>query len=331
MKLVSFEVVTEVGPMRRVGIQRNGTIVDLHATYAAYLRDGRGLWGWERLAVAAMPTDMLAFIEGGSVSMEAAHAASEYLERTGLERGTLGETLVYHPDRVTLLAPLPHPIAIRDCSAFLQHIKNGPGMGGQELPEMWYKRPAHYRTSTTNVIGPNEPILWPSYTEKLDFELEFAACIGSYGVNIPPDKAADHVFGYTIFNDISARDIQAEEMALHHGPAKGKSFQNSNVMGPCLVTSDELDPAHLTMSARINGEPWCHGNSETMYFSFPQLISYLSNDDPLYPGEFICSGTMGFGSGMELARWIQPGDVIELEVEGIGVLRNTVERRRRTV
>ena len=265
------------------------------------------------------------------MSLDAARVAAEYLERTRAERGSQGEKFVYPADDTRLLAPVPRPIAIRDCSAFLQHIMNGPGMGGQELPEMWYRRPAHYRTSTTNVIGPETPVLWPSYTEKLDFELEFAACIGRYGIDIPAEKAADYVFGYTIFNDISARDIQAEEMTLHHGPAKGKSFQNSNVMGPCLVTADELDPSHLRMTARINGEVWCDGNSNTMTFTFPQLISYLSADDPLYPGEFICSGTVGFGCGMELDRWIKPGDVIELEVEGIGVLRNTVERRRPTI
>jgi 2-keto-4-pentenoate hydratase/2-oxohepta-3-ene-1,7-dioic acid hydratase in catechol pathway len=328
MKFVSFEIVTTIGRVRRIGTLRDGRIVDLHATYAAYLRDERGLWQWERMARAIVPTDMLTFIGGGDMSTDATQMALDYLERTGSqEKGQQGERFVYTMDQVHLLAPVPRPVAIRDCSAFLQHIGNAPGMRGRELPEVWHRRPAHYRTSTTNVIGPDEPILWPSYTEKLDFELEFAACIGTRGVNIPPEQADKHVFGYTIFNDISARDIQSEEMILHHGPAKGKSFENSNVMGPCLVTGDELDPSHLRMTARINGEVWSTGNSNTMSFTFPQLISYLSDNDPLYPGEFIASGTVGFGCGMELDRWIKPGDVIELEVEGIGVLKNRVERR----
>ena len=328
MKLVSFEIPTDVGHIRRIGVLRESTVVDLHAAYVAHLRDERGLWGWKRLAAAIMPTEMLDFIGSGDMSTEAAQVALDFIERTGnAEKDLHGQRLLYAIDKIELLAPIPRPVAFRDCSAFLQHIRNGLGIKGQELPEMWYKRPAHYRTSTTNVIGPSDPILWPSYTEKLDFELEFAACIGRYGVNIPVEKAEEHIFGYTIFNDISARDIQAEEMTLHHGPAKGKSFRNSNVMGPCLVTADELDPSHLRMIARINGEVWSDGNSSTMNFSFPQLVSYLSTDDPLYPGEFIGSGTVGFGSGVELNRWIKPGDVIELEVEGIGILRNRVVRQ----
>jgi 2-keto-4-pentenoate hydratase/2-oxohepta-3-ene-1,7-dioic acid hydratase in catechol pathway len=195
------------------------------------------------------------------------------------------------------------------------------------LPEVFYEIPAHYRTSSTDVIGPDEPIFWPSYTDKLDYELEIAVCIGKEGVNIPVEKAEEYIFGYTIFNDISARDIQSKEMELRLGPAKSKSFQNSNIMGPCLVTPDELNANNLRMKARINGEVWSDGNTRDMHFKFHQLIAYLSKDDPLYPGEFIGSGTVGFGCGMELNKWIRPGDVVELEIEGIGILRNKVERR----
>jgi len=325
LKLVSFEVFTDLGPMRRIGVLREAVVVDLQAAYAAHLRDEKGLWDWKRLACALVPAEMLDFIGGGTMSREAAQKALDFLERTGNpEKDSYGQRLLYATERIRLLAPVPRPVAFRDCSAFLQHIRNISGV--QELPAVWHNRVAHYRTSTTNVVGPDDPILWPSYTEKLDFELEFAACIGRYGVNIPPERATEYIFGYTIFNDVSARDIQHEEMTLRHGPAKGKSFRNSNVMGPCLVTADDLDPSHLRMTARINGEVWSDGNSSTMHFSFPQLVSYLSLDDPLYPGEFIGSGTVGFGCGAELNRWIKPGDVIELEVEGIGILSNTVVR-----
>jgi 2-keto-4-pentenoate hydratase/2-oxohepta-3-ene-1,7-dioic acid hydratase in catechol pathway len=154
-----------------------------------------------------------------------------------------------------------------------------------------------------------------------------AVCIGGHGVNIAEERAEGYVFGYTIFNDISARDIQQKEMQMMLGPAKGKSFENSNIMGPCLVTPDELDTENMRMSARINGEIWSDGNMKDMHFEFPQLIAFLSKDDPIYPGEFIGSGTLGFGSGMENNKWLKPGDIVELEVEGIGVLRNKVERR----
>ena len=262
--------------------------------------------------------------------MKAAYLALEYFEKTGsLEVSRVREKQTYHLDEIKLVAPVPRPVSIRDCSAFPQHSMNIRAIKQlpPELPEIWYDIPAHYRTSSTVVIGPDDPILWPSYTERLDYEMEVAVCIGRYGVNIPVNRAGDYIFGYTIFNDISARDIQQEEMSLMLGPAKGKSFENSNVMGPCLVTPDEIEVDKLRMKTRINGEVWSDGNTRDMHFKFPQLIAYLSKDDPLYPGEFIGSGTVGFGSGIENNKWLKPGDIIELEVEGIGILRNRVERR----
>ena len=327
MKLVTFEVKTVVGAIQRIGVLRDRNIIDLHGAYASYLKEVRGIWRWRELAQAMVPTNMLRFIEGGAMAMEAAHLALDYFEKAGGPAvGQDGEKLFYRLDEVRLMAPVPHPVSIRDCFTFEKHAKKGFARHGMELPKLWYEIPVHYRASTTNVAGPDDPILWPSYTEQLDYELEFAVCIGKPGVNIPVEKAGEYILGYTIFNDISARDIQSREMTLQHGPAKGKSFQNSNIMGPCLVTPDEVDANNLKMLARINGEVWSEGNSGEMYFKFPQLIAYLSKDDPLYPGEFICSGTVGTGCGAELNRWIKPGDVVELEVKGIGVLMNKVIR-----
>jgi 2-keto-4-pentenoate hydratase/2-oxohepta-3-ene-1,7-dioic acid hydratase in catechol pathway len=330
MKLVTFEVKTTIGAVQRIGVLRGQGVIDLHAAYAAYLKKARSIYRWRELAQAILPTDMLKFIEGGEIALEAAQRALEYAEKENSQGvGQNGEGLFYRLNEVRLLAPIPRPVSIRDCSAFLQHIINARALGQAptELPEVFYEIPAHYRTSSTDVIGPDEPIFWPSYTEKLDYELEIAVCIGKEGVNIPVEKAEEYIFGYTIFNDISARDIQSKEMELRLGPAKSKSFQNSNIMGPCLVTPDELNANNLRMKARINGEVWSDGNTRDMHFKFPQLIAYLSKDDPLYPGEFIGSGTVGFGCGMELNKWIRPGDVVELEIEGIGILRNKVERR----
>jgi len=330
MKLATFEVRTAIGAVQRIGVLRDANIVDLHAAYASYLREARRIYRWLELAQALIPANMLQFIEGGEMTMGAARLALEYFEtRGGQPENDNGEKLFYSLDEVRLLAPIPRPVSIRDCSAFLQHIMNARALsqGSPELPEVFYQIPAHYRTSTTDVVGPEEPIFWPGCTEKLDYELEIAVCIGKEGVNISEEKAEEYIFGYTIFNDISARDIQKKEMELRFGPAKGKSFQNSNIMGPCLVTPDELDAHDLRMVARINGEVWSDGNVKDMHFTFPQLIAYLSKDDPLYPGEFIASGTVGYGCGMELNKWIKPGDIVELEVEGIGILRNRVNQR----
>ena len=330
MKFVTFEVKTPIGLVQRIGVLKRQGIIDLHAAYGSYLREARGVYRWREMAGALLPPDMLKFIEGGAMSMDAALQALEYEENSGDREANDSEARTFYQlNDVRLLAPVPRPLSVRDCMAFMQHVKNARSRSGvsSELPEVYYEIPAHYRTSSTDVIGPDEPIFWPSYTEKLDYELEIALCIGKQGVNIPAENAEEYIFGYTIFNDISARDIQRKEMQLMLGPAKAKSFRNSNIMGPCLVTKDELDVSNLRMKARINGEVWSDGTTRDMHFTFPQLISYLSKDDPLYPGEFIGSGTVGFGCGMELDKWIKPGDVVELEVEGIGILRNKVNQR----
>lgn len=330
MKFVTFEVRTAIGMVRRIGVLREQNVIDLHAAYASYLREVRAVHRWREIAKSLVPADMLKFIEGGEMSMEAAYLALEYFEKTGsLEVSQVREKQSYHLDEIKLVAPVPRPVSIRDCTAFPRHSMNMRAINHlpQKLPEIWYDIPAHYRTSSTVVIGPDDPILWPNYTERLDYEMEVAMCIGRYGVNIPEDKVGEYIFGYTIFNDISARDIQQKEMSLMLGPAKGKSFESSNVMGPFLVTQEEIDVGNLKMTARINGEVWSDGNTRDMHFKFPQLIAYLSKDDPLYPGEFIGSGTVGFGSGIENKKWLKPGDIIELEVEGIGILRNRVRRR----
>jgi 2-keto-4-pentenoate hydratase/2-oxohepta-3-ene-1,7-dioic acid hydratase in catechol pathway len=329
MKFVTFEISTPIGTVQHIGILRGQNVIDLHEAYASYLREDRAVFRWRDLANGILPTDMLKFMEGGEMAMDAACLAIEKFEKMGspaVQRG--GVKQAYRLEEIKLLAPVPRPVSIRDCSAFPQHNMNMRELSqlNRELPSFWYEIPAHYRASCTTVIGPDEPILWPSYTEQLDYELEVAVCIGKWGVNIPEDRAAEYIFGYTIYNDISARDIQGKEMTLMLGPGKGKSFKNSNIMGPCLVTPDEIEPENMRMIARINGEIWSDGNTRDMHFNFARLIAHLSKDDPIYPGEFIGSGTAGFGSGKENSRWIKPGDIVELEVEGIGVLRNKVER-----
>ena len=147
--------------------------------------------------------------------------------------------------------------------------------------------------------------------------------LGRGGRNIPASTAADHIFGYTIFNDFSARDVQGPEMASL-GPSKSKDFDGGNVFGPCIVTADEFDPADTGMSVRINGEVVSAGRSGTMHYSFAELIAYISQDETLHTGEIICSGTVGMGSGLETGRYLAHGDTVELSIDGIGTLRNRV-------
>jgi 2-keto-4-pentenoate hydratase/2-oxohepta-3-ene-1,7-dioic acid hydratase in catechol pathway len=178
-------------------------------------------------------------------------------------------------------------------------------------------------------VGPDADLPWPAYSEQLDFELELAMVVGRRGKDIRRAEARRHIFGYTIWNDVSARDQQMKEGPIGMGPSKGKDFDCGNVLGPYLVTSDELDVSNLRMIARVNGEVWTDATSAGRQFSFEDLVAHVSQSETIYPGEVWGSGTVTGGSGLELNRWLRPGDVIELEVEGIGVLRNRVQRERR--
>jgi len=247
---------------------------------------------------------------------------------------------------VTLCSPVPRPPQIRDCLCFEQHLIQAyevlrkikaskeadpeaalvryEEQGLFRIPEVWYQQPIYYKPNRFSVIGSDQDIIWPPYASVMDFELEFGFFIGKSGRDILPENAMDYIFGYSIFNDISARDTQATEMQGGLGPAKGKDFDTGNVIGPCIVTADEINPYDLTMIARVNGEEWSRGSSSSINWKFEDLISYVSKSETLYPGEFFGSGTVGGGSGLELERYLEPGDIIELEVEGIGTLRNKI-------
>ncbi|MDB5928502.1 MAG: fumarylacetoacetate hydrolase family protein, partial [Polaromonas sp.] len=189
------------------------------------------------------------------------------------------------------------------------------------------RQPIYYKCNRFATIGMDDDVIWPSYSTMLDFELEFGCYIGKRAKDVPRDKARDHIFGYTIFNDISARDAQAIEMGGMLGPAKSKDFDTANVRGPCLVTVDELpDPYDLTMIARVNGEEWGRGNSRDMRWQFEDVIAHISRSETLHPGEFLGSGTVGNGCGLEQMRYLKANDVVELEVEGIGILRSRILR-----
>lgn len=234
----------------------------------------------------------------------------------------------------TLLAPIPQPPQMRDFLCFEKHLVQAFGAVARlrgtdpRIPQAWYERPIFYHPNRLNVCGTGADVPWPAFSERMDFELEFGCWIGRPGKDIPKERAREHIFGYSIFNDFSARDEQAKEMAGQLGPGKGKDFDNSNVLGPCLVTADELkDPYGLEMKVRVNGEEWGRGNSRDMHWKFEDCIAHASRSETLQPGEFFGSGTVGDGCGLEHMRFLQPGDVVELEVEGIGVLRNRVVRQ----
>jgi len=225
-----------------------------------------------------------------------------------------------------LLAPL-RPRSLRDFLTFEGHMKNALSRLGRPIPEEWYEVPAYYKGMPDTVIGPGEEIPWPPFTDRLDHELELAAIIGRRGKDVPRARTLDHVFGYTIWNDVSARDVQTRELPIGMGPAKAKDWDGSNVLGPCIVTADEVDPSNLHMSVRVNGEVWGEDTTAHMHHRLEDLISYASQAQTLYPGEVFGSGTAAGGSGLELDRWLEEGDLVEMEIEGIGTLRNRIGRK----
>jgi 2-keto-4-pentenoate hydratase/2-oxohepta-3-ene-1,7-dioic acid hydratase in catechol pathway len=233
----------------------------------------------------------------------------------------------------TLLAPLPEPRQMRDCLVFEEHyansLKRSEERTGrkQTIPAVWYRQPIYYKANRFSVVGHEADVIWPSYSEWMDFELELACVIGKTGKDIQPEAALNHIFGFTIFNDFSARDAQYAEMEGRLGPAKGKDFDTGNVLGPWIVTLDEIgDPHNLRMDARVNGERWGGGTSRSMHHSFNAILAHISRSETIRAGEVIGSGTVGTGCGNEVGRKLSPGDVVELEIEKIGVLRNRIVR-----
>lgn len=332
MKLVTFSALAGRPDRRpRAGalIDDGGAVVDLAAANA----NRRG-------QAAPQLETVLAIVEAGDAGLalctEAMGAAP-------------GAGAVIARDQVALAAPIPQPPQMRDFLCFEKHLVQAfrqarivrsrehpdPEQALAEMerggilsvPQTWYERPIFYHPNRLTVIGDGADVVWPEYSKLMDFELEFGIYIGRSGRDISPGDARRHVFGYTIFNDFSARDEQTRDMPGQLGPGKGKDFDGSNAMGPCLVTADEIaDPYALQMIVRVNGEEWGRGNTGEMRWRFEDCIAHVSRSETLHPGEFFGSGTVGNGCGLEQMRFLSHGDVVELEVEGIGVLRNRVLR-----
>lgn len=320
MKLVTFLA----GPDPRLGALVGDMVLDLSAAAGRHRPEF---------------SSMIDLIEAGPVAWQEARelaatpAKSALCERSGVQ----------------LLAPLPKPTRLRDCSLFLEHMDVVLERMARETaakepdPETAFHRlmesgkytlhPAfregclYYNADHNSVSGTNIDIIWPSYSHWMDFELEWACVIGVSGKNIRREAARDHMFGFTILNDWSARDVQLPLMETMLGPGEGKDFANSWGMGPCIATPDEFDdPYGLTMTARVNGEVWTTGTTGSMHHKFEDAIVQFSREKTLLAGEVLGSGTVLGGCGFELGRRLSHGDRVELEIEKIGVLANRVMR-----
>lgn len=312
-----------------LGVLVNNTVVDL-----AELRT----WaqGARFIPSEDLPESLIGLIFAGNEvwnyvsNLVAALEGEEPQSLKGAQRKPVG----YPEDEVFLYPPLPNPESLRDFFAFEQHVKNVYALRGKDIPAEWYEFPAFYFSNPHAMYGSGSVITYPQDSREMDFELEVACVIGKAGRDIPAEKAQDYIFGFTIFNDWSARDIQRKEMRVGLGPAKGKDFATS--IGPWIVTPDELEQHatdragvyDLDMIARLNHEEKTRGNWAEIYYSFGELIAHASRDVFLVPGDLIGSGTIGMGSLLEITKgegpWLKPGDLVELEIDGLGVLSNQV-------
>ena len=240
-------------------------------------------------------------------------------------------------DQVRLLAPVPEPPSIRDFYAFEAHVATARRSRGLEMEPDWYELPVFYFTNPAAVLGPDDEVRAPATSQELDFELEVAAVIGIDCADVAPGAWLEVVAGFTVMDDWSARDVQRREMALGLGPAKGKDFATS--LGPVLVSPEEIldeeGVPRAAMVARVDGEIWSRGELADLHHPWGDLIAHASRDTRLRPGDVIGSGTVGSGCILELGLvhgrdrypYLAPGTVVELEVEGIGILRNRISPR----
>jgi 2-keto-4-pentenoate hydratase/2-oxohepta-3-ene-1,7-dioic acid hydratase in catechol pathway len=322
MRLVSFELPSTMGPQIRTGaLDADGLIIDLAAAHRLkLLEEGLAPEAAARVSGALLPGDMVGLIEGGARSLD---AAREALDWAAANVASLNDITV---NGARLRAPIPRPPMLRDFMGFEQHLRNIYPKLGRDIPPEWYKLPVYYKGNPGSLATHGDAIAIPSYGgDTLDIEFELALVIGRGGRDIPPARAREHIFGYMIYNDFSERNIQAREMSVGLGPAKGKDFLGGHCLGPALVTADEVpDIYNLRMIARVNGDVWCDTNSGTIHWTFEQMIAHASTDETLRPGEVLGSGTVGGGSGTERGTLLRRGDVVELEVERLGILRNTV-------
>lgn len=286
-----------------------------------------------------LPDNMISFLEGGDDFMNRAKVINEQIKNGELKPK---EEVFYE-----LMAPVPHPTSCRDGYAFRQHVEAARRNRKVEMITEFDQYPIFYFTNHNAVQGPGEILCMPDHLEKLDFELEVAVVIGKKGRNIYADEADNYIAGYMIMNDMSARTLQMEEMLLNLGPAKGKDF--STVIGPWMVTPDELEPykvapkeGHvgnsydLQMRCRVNGVEVSYGNMADMDWTFAEIIERCSYGVDILPGDVIGSGTVGTGCFLELngtgllndpnfkPQWLQPGDIVEMEITGLGHLSNII-------
>jgi 2-keto-4-pentenoate hydratase/2-oxohepta-3-ene-1,7-dioic acid hydratase in catechol pathway len=322
MKLVTFVVGGPTGAQRRLGALVDKRIVDLTTAYATYLARQTDEPTPHELAQLRTPPDLIGFLKAQHKGREAAEQAIAFALGVSPEtRGVNDGRLLFERNEVKLLAPLPRPNSLRDFSIFEEHMTRREGGAVPKRPS-WYRWPPYYKGNPDAIIGPEDPIPFPNYTDKLDLELEIGIIVGKGGRNLSLEEAKEAIAGYTILIDCSARDpylFQAEFL----GPGKMKDW--ATVLGPCMVTADELDEANLDCRISVDGEVWYEGNtSAPRSFLAHHLVAYASDNETLQPGDILGTGTVSYSCSVDLHKWPQVGQRVRFEVQGIGELEHTI-------
>ncbi|MBY0516720.1 MAG: fumarylacetoacetate hydrolase family protein [Bacteriovoracaceae bacterium] len=330
MRICTYERSTSQGSTKRLGIFANEQlIVDPNFVMQAFF-EKEGFRNTLERATHHVPPSLSAFLkiaDNPIAQLQAVVGIYFQLTKEGILKTQNGADLAFDTrdsKSFALSAPIDDIATYRDFFVHEKHVKIGFAKRNEPVPPAWYEMPVYYKGATTGFIGTEAQIPWPSFSKQLDYELELAVVIGRDGKNIKAKDAYKHIFGFTILNDVSARDIQRKEMAARLGPAKGKDW--CSVIGPVIVTADEFgmkDP-DLLMTAAVNGVEWSRGRSGEAKWSWGEMIEHLTQDEWIRATDLLGSGTVGTGCGLELDKWIQPGDVVELEIERIGKIKNLI-------
>jgi 2-keto-4-pentenoate hydratase/2-oxohepta-3-ene-1,7-dioic acid hydratase in catechol pathway len=285
------------------------------------------LKAWDEVTGTRLAPETAQFLVSTALLIEQGPELWTEVRDVARAAATLPDLLVSESERgFKWLCPLDKVASLKDFLAFEDHVKRGAQRRGVDVPDYWYEAPVYYKGNHRAVIGPDATCPWPPYTNRLDFELELALVVGRRGRDVSVENAQEYVFGFTVFNDFSARDVQAKEMSAWLGPAKGKDF--GNALGPCIVTADEVGcEPDLQMICRVNGEEWGRARSSEAKWRWADIIAHVSEAEDIWPSDVYGSGTPGGCCGVDQGRELSPGDVVELEIEKIGVLRNTVGPR----
>lgn len=327
MKLCSFELPTPLGAALRVGVVRGDVIVDATAARIALLERTLSPEAAERVGNAQVPADMVALIGSGPQALDWVKEAVNAVDELGLQRTQRGISVAYPTATVQLVAPVPRPPGIACFVTWSAHIEDSREKGFSMLsfPPRDSDMRAYYKANPDAVEGPGTTIPRPGYATDVDVECELAAVIGVGGRDLSPEQAQAAIVGYTIFNDVSYREIQRKEMAFGLGPTKGKDADHSNVLGPWLVTADEVgNPQDLRMSFVLNGREVSSYHTSKMAWTFPDLIAYLSRAQTLRPGQIVTSGAFPGGCGLDANLQMKSGDIVEMRIDKLGSLISTL-------